>query len=109
MERKPPMDRCACDDPSYLPSRVMKRAAEEIDKYKTAESMTVRHDHDDLSSGPSTQPRFDRFPAKCYIIRFLFFINSSKNLVFGVRLLIIFILFVRLLIIFGLFVRLLVI
>ncbi|TMW91405.1 hypothetical protein EJD97_014381, partial [Solanum chilense] len=30
LERTPSKDRCACDDPSYLPSRVMKRAAEEI-------------------------------------------------------------------------------
>ena len=29
LERRPSTDRCACDDPSYLPSRVMKRAAEE--------------------------------------------------------------------------------
>ncbi|TMW88498.1 hypothetical protein EJD97_018497 [Solanum chilense] len=27
---RPSTDRCSCDDPSYLPSRVMKRAAEEI-------------------------------------------------------------------------------
>ncbi|TMW80264.1 hypothetical protein EJD97_022134, partial [Solanum chilense] len=37
LERRPSTDRCACDDPSYLPSRVRKRAAEEIaqvwDKY----------------------------------------------------------------------------
>ncbi|TMW80761.1 hypothetical protein EJD97_015470, partial [Solanum chilense] len=30
LEWRPSTDRCACDDPSYLPSRVMKRAAEEI-------------------------------------------------------------------------------
>ncbi|TMW98562.1 hypothetical protein EJD97_003869, partial [Solanum chilense] len=30
LERRPSMDRCAYDGPSYLPSRVMKRAAEEI-------------------------------------------------------------------------------
>ncbi|TMX04741.1 hypothetical protein EJD97_005013, partial [Solanum chilense] len=30
MERRTPMDRCACDDPPYMPSRVMKIAAEEI-------------------------------------------------------------------------------
>ncbi|TMX04256.1 hypothetical protein EJD97_010436, partial [Solanum chilense] len=30
LERRPSTDRCACDDPSYLPSREMKRAAEEI-------------------------------------------------------------------------------
>ena len=30
LEQRPSMDRCAYDDPSYLPSRVMKRAAEEI-------------------------------------------------------------------------------
>ncbi|TMW89289.1 hypothetical protein EJD97_017407, partial [Solanum chilense] len=27
---RPSTDRCVCDKPSYLPSRVMKRAAEEI-------------------------------------------------------------------------------
>ncbi|TMX03996.1 hypothetical protein EJD97_012378, partial [Solanum chilense] len=30
LERRPSTDRCACDDLSYLRSRVMKRAAEEI-------------------------------------------------------------------------------
>ena len=30
LECRPSTDRCACDDPSYLSSRVMKRAAEEI-------------------------------------------------------------------------------
>ena len=32
-------------------------------KYGTTESTTVRHDHDGPSHGPSTQPRFGRFPA----------------------------------------------
>ena len=31
-------------------------------KYGTTESTTVRHDHDGPSRGPSTQPRFGRFP-----------------------------------------------
>ena len=57
------MDLCACDDPSYLPSRVMKRAAEEFAKYGTTESMTALHDNDDPSRGPLTQPHFDRFLA----------------------------------------------
>ncbi|TMX00659.1 hypothetical protein EJD97_000394, partial [Solanum chilense] len=43
LERRPSTDRCACDDPSYLPSRVMKRAAEEIAQ------VWVRRDHDDPS------------------------------------------------------------
>ena len=30
LERRPSTDRCACDDPSYLPSRVMKRGTEKI-------------------------------------------------------------------------------
>ena len=30
LERRPSTDRCACDDPSYLLSRLMKRAAKEI-------------------------------------------------------------------------------
>ena len=30
LERRPSMNRCAYDGPSYLPSRVVKRAAEEI-------------------------------------------------------------------------------
>ncbi|TMW87956.1 hypothetical protein EJD97_019218, partial [Solanum chilense] len=30
LERRLSTDRCTCDDPLYLPSRVMKRAAEEI-------------------------------------------------------------------------------
>ena len=32
LERRPSTDRCAYDNPSYLPSRVIKRAAEEIAK-----------------------------------------------------------------------------
>ena len=34
-----------------------------LHKYGTTESMTVRRDHDGLLLGPSTQPRFGRFPA----------------------------------------------
>ena len=34
-----------------------------LHKYGTMKSMMVRHDHDDPSRGPSTQPRFGRFPA----------------------------------------------
>ena len=30
LEMRPSTDRCVCDDPSYLPSRVMKRAAKAI-------------------------------------------------------------------------------
>ena len=30
LKRRSSTNRCACDDPSYLPSRVMKREAEEI-------------------------------------------------------------------------------
>ena len=30
LERRTSTDRCACDDPSYLPLRVIKRTAEEI-------------------------------------------------------------------------------
>ena len=39
-----------------------------LHKYGTTESMTVRHDHDDPSRGPSTQPRFGRFPATRILI-----------------------------------------
>ena len=49
-------DRCSYDGPSYLPSREMKRAVEEIAQVWTTESMTVRRDHDDPSRGPSIQP-----------------------------------------------------
>ena len=59
LKRRPSMDRCAYDGPSYLPLRGMKRAAEEIAKYGTTDSMTVCRDHD----GPSTQPCFGRFQA----------------------------------------------
>ena len=59
LKRRPSTDRCAYDGPSYLPLKGMRRAAEEIAKYGTTESMTVRRDHD----GPSTQLRFGRFPA----------------------------------------------
>ena len=57
-------------------------------KYGTTESTTVRHDHDVPSRGPSTQPRFDRFPVIRILVQlgFYFFINSSKNLVLEVRL-----------------------
>ena len=91
MERRSSMDRCACDDPSYLPSSVMKRAVEEFAKYGTTESMTARRDHNETSRGPSTQPFFDRFSANRVLLwlGFCFFINSSKNLVLGVRLLVI--------------------
>ena len=34
-----------------------------LNNFGTMESMTVRHDHDDPSRGPSTQPHFGRFPA----------------------------------------------
>ena len=63
LKRRPSMDRCAYDGPSYLPLRGMKRAAEEIAKYGTTESMTVRRDHDGPSRGLSIQARFGRFPA----------------------------------------------
>ena len=58
-------------------------------KYGATEPTTVRHDHDVPSRGPSTQPRFDRFPVIRILVQlgFYFFINSSKNLVFEVRLL----------------------
>ena len=59
LKRRPSTDRCAYDGPSYLPLRGMKRAAEEIAKYGTTESMTIRRDHD----GPSTQPRYCWFLA----------------------------------------------
>ena len=54
LKRRPSTDRCANDSPSYLPLRKMKRAAAEIGKYGTTESMTVRRDHDGPSRGPST-------------------------------------------------------
>ena len=57
------MDRCACDDPSYLSSRLMKRAAEEFTQVWDDGVHEGRRDHDDPSRGPSTQPRFDGFPA----------------------------------------------
>ena len=58
-------------------------------KYGATEPTMVRHDHDVPSRGPSTQPRFDRFPVIRILVQlgFYFFINSSKNLVFEVRLL----------------------
>ena len=51
------MDRCSYDGPSYLPSRGMKIAAEEIAQ--------VWDDGvpDGPSRGPSTQQRFGRFPS----------------------------------------------
>ena len=39
-----------------------------LHKYGTTESMTVRSDHDDPSQGPSTQPRFGRFPANRVLV-----------------------------------------
>ncbi|MFV1355439.1 hypothetical protein, partial [Klebsiella pneumoniae] len=63
-ETRPSTDRCASDDLSYLLLRVMKREAEEFAKYGMTESMMARRDHDDLSGGPSTLPRFDIFFSK---------------------------------------------
>ena len=60
---RPLTDHCAYDGPSHLPSRGMKKAAEEIAKYGTTDSMTVLRDHDSPSRGPSVQPHFGRFPA----------------------------------------------
>ena len=37
-------------------------------KYGTTDSMTVCRDHDDPSRGPSTQPRFGRFPANRVLV-----------------------------------------
>ena len=37
-------------------------------KYGMTESTMVRYDHDDPSRGPSTQPRFDRFPANRVLV-----------------------------------------
>ena len=37
-------------------------------KFGTTESVTVRRDHDDPSRGPSTQPRFDKFPANRILV-----------------------------------------
>ena len=39
-----------------------------LHKYGTTEYMTVSGDHDDPSRGPSTQPRFDRFPANRVLV-----------------------------------------
>ena len=55
------MDRRAWNCPSYLPSRVMKRAIEEFVKYGTTEAMKAHHNHDGPSLGTSTQPHFSRF------------------------------------------------
>ena len=64
LERRPSTNRCASDDPSYLPSRVMKRAAEEIAQvwddgspWRFIVTTTIRREV------PSTQPHFDRFQA----------------------------------------------
>ena len=59
---RPSTDRCSYDGPSYLPSREMKIAPEEIAQ--------VWDDgvHDGPSRGPSTQSRFGRYP----VIRILF-------------------------------------
>ena len=53
---RPSTNRCAYDGLSYLPSRGMKIAAEELHQ--------VWDDgvHDGPSRGPSTLPRFGRFP-----------------------------------------------
>ena len=48
--------------------------------------MTARGDHNYPLRGSLTQPRFDRFLAnKVLHLLGLFFINSSKKLIFGVR------------------------
>ena len=69
-------------------SRVMKKAAEGFVKYRIMEAMTAYRDHDGPSRGPSTRTCFDRLSAikVLLLLGFYFFINSSKNLVFEVRL-----------------------
>ena len=54
LERRRSTDRRAYDSSSYLPSRVLSRATEEIHKCGTTESIMVRRDHDALSRDPST-------------------------------------------------------
>ena len=49
MEQKPSTDHRAWNGPSYLPSRVMKREAEEFAMYEMTDSMTARLDHDGSS------------------------------------------------------------
>ena len=76
------MDRFAYDGPSYLPLRGMKKAAEEI-----APSMGRRSPRRSVAwsvdSAAFWQISSNLNPC---LIRFLFFINSLKNLVFEVRL-----------------------
>ena len=57
-------------------------------KYAMAKALTAHRDHDGPSRGPSTQPRFDRFSVIRIplLLGFIFIINSSKNLILGVRL-----------------------
>ncbi|TMX05788.1 hypothetical protein EJD97_023976 [Solanum chilense] len=75
MQKRPPTDlmtvRRACDGLRWQRSAaaegrwgsLTKEQQNKMDKYGTTKSMTVRRDHDNPSRGPSTKPRFDRFPA----------------------------------------------
>ena len=65
---RPSTGRCACDDPSYSLSRVMKRAAEETTQVWDDGVHNGPRDHDDPSRGPSTQMRFDRFPVNRVLV-----------------------------------------
>ena len=72
---------------SYLPLRVMKKATEKFVKYGTTEAMTARRDHYGPSRGPLTEMHFDRFSAlSVFLLLDFCFINSCKNLIYGVRL-----------------------
>ena len=66
MQKRPPMELVTV-------RRWQRSAAAEgrwgsLTKCGVTESMTVRRDHDDLSRGPSTQSRFDRFPANRVLV-----------------------------------------
>ena len=89
MERRPSTDHRAWNSQSYSPLKVMKKAEEEFVKYGMTEAMTFRRDWNGSSRGPSTQTRFDRVSVIriLLLLGFCFFINSSKNLIFGVRIL----------------------
>ena len=77
LKRRPSTDRRAYDGPSHLPSRGMKKAAEEI-----APSMGRRSPRRSVDPAAFWQISSKQSPC---LIRFLFFINSSKNLIFEVR------------------------
>ena len=87
LEGRPSTDRCAYNGPSYLPSRVMKKSSRRNctsmgrrSAWRSVVTMTIRRE----VHRPSRVLADFQQIHPC-LIRFLFSINGSKNLIFEVR------------------------